>query len=149
MFTDTSSLLPLTPRERDPNVDYSIHKAALYTMATCHSLRMVNGDLVGDPLDIKMFEFTGWIFEEAEHKSDSLNGDTQSTLSPSVARPPPGKEFGVDDDPTTKVRSSHSPWQLWINILAEYTHRTRNTQVVRIYISTSSSKRNRAAVWGT
>ena len=36
-------------------------------MATCHSLRSVDGELVGDPLDLKMFEFTGWSFEEGKH----------------------------------------------------------------------------------
>lgn len=35
----------------------------LYTMATCHSLKLV-GEMIGDPLDAKMFEFTGWTFEE-------------------------------------------------------------------------------------
>ncbi|QSL66666.1 hypothetical protein MERGE_001050 [Pneumocystis wakefieldiae] len=38
--------------------------AMLYAMATCHSLRLVKNKLVGDPLDLKMFGFTGWIYEE-------------------------------------------------------------------------------------
>ncbi|CAH1118488.1 unnamed protein product [Phaedon cochleariae] len=29
-------------------------------MATCHSLTTINGELGGDPLDLKMFESTGW-----------------------------------------------------------------------------------------
>ena len=33
-------------------------------MATCHSLRVIGDEMVGDPLDVKMFEFTGWSFEE-------------------------------------------------------------------------------------
>ena len=99
---DSSSLLPATPYERDPTIDYNLHKAALYTMATCHSLRVLDKGLIGDPLDLKMFEFTGWSFEEGEH--DGLDDTKQSRLTPSVARPPPGKEFGTDDDgPTVKV----------------------------------------------
>ncbi|CAN6655068.1 vacuolar cation-transporting ATPase Ypk9p [Trichomonascus vanleenenianus] len=35
-------------------------------LATCHSLRQVDNELIGDPLDFKMFEFTKWRFEE-EH----------------------------------------------------------------------------------
>jgi len=34
-------------------------------MAACHSLTFIRGDLVGDPLDIKMFESTEWKLIEA------------------------------------------------------------------------------------
>ncbi|KAJ3033709.1 hypothetical protein HK097_004753, partial [Rhizophlyctis rosea] len=33
-------------------------------MATCHSIKVVEGELIGDPMDLKMFEFTGWMIEE-------------------------------------------------------------------------------------
>ena len=46
MVTDPSSLLPCP---------------LLYGMATCHSLTLINGQLLGDPLDIKMFNSTGWV----------------------------------------------------------------------------------------
>jgi cation-transporting ATPase 13A2 len=97
LHSDASMVLPGTAYERDPSMDYSIHKAALYTMATCHSLRLVDGVLIGDPLDVKMFEFTGWSFHEGEKQSmDDEEGGPKS-LSPSVARPPPGMEYDVDD----------------------------------------------------
>jgi cation-transporting ATPase 13A3/4/5 len=35
-------------------------------MATCHSLTEVKGNLIGDPLDVKMFEATKWTLEENE-----------------------------------------------------------------------------------
>lgn len=63
-------------------------KAALYTMATCHSLRSVDGELVGDPLDVKMFEFTKWSFEEG-NQGGNIDDEEQGTLHPSIARPPP------------------------------------------------------------
>ena len=31
-------------------------------MATCHSLTIINTTLAGDPLDLKMFEATDWVF---------------------------------------------------------------------------------------
>ncbi|CAI2043977.1 hypothetical protein SEUBUCD646_0H03200 [Saccharomyces eubayanus] len=34
------------------------------SLLTCHSLRSVDGNLLGDPLDFKMFQFTGWSYEE-------------------------------------------------------------------------------------
>ncbi|KAG5947372.1 hypothetical protein E4U53_006425 [Claviceps sorghi] len=63
-------------------------QAALHTMATCHSLRVVDGDLVGDPLDQKMFEFTGWSFEEGTQRSAEEANDEHGGLTPSIARPP-------------------------------------------------------------
>lgn len=68
-------------------------KAALYTMATCHSLRMVEGEPVGDPLDLKMFEFTGWSFEEGNMGGGGAEDEEQGNLHPSVARPPHGAKF--------------------------------------------------------
>ncbi|KAF4120141.1 cation-transporting P-type ATPase 13A3/4/5, partial [Geosmithia morbida] len=70
--------------------------AVLHTMATCHSLRSVDGELVGDPLDQKMFEFTGWTFEEGKQISGDAEDEEQGGLAPSVARPPDASfELGV------------------------------------------------------
>jgi len=33
----------------------------LVAMATCHSLTIIDGQLAGDPMDLKMFEATGWV----------------------------------------------------------------------------------------
>mmetsp|Transcript_30136 Transcript_30136/g.22398 ORF Transcript_30136/g.22398 Transcript_30136/m.22398 type:complete len:89 (-) Transcript_30136:762-1028(-) len=33
-------------------------------MAVCHSVTCVNGELMGDPLEVKMLEATGWDFHE-------------------------------------------------------------------------------------
>lgn len=61
--------------------------AILHTMATCHSLRSVDDELVGDPLDLKMMEFTGWSFEEGKHSVEHQDEDEQGGLCPSIARP--------------------------------------------------------------
>lgn len=55
----------------------------LVAMATCHSLTYLNGKLIGDPLDLKMFESTGWILEEPE-MSETSQFDL---LVPMVVRP--------------------------------------------------------------
>ncbi|QLG73601.1 hypothetical protein HG535_0F01110 [Zygotorulaspora mrakii] len=39
-------------------------KNFLISMLTCHSLRLVDDELLGDPLDFKMFQFTGWSYDE-------------------------------------------------------------------------------------
>jgi cation-transporting ATPase 13A2 len=61
-------------------------------MATCHSLRLVDDELIGDPLDLKMFEFTDWIFEEGEGGGSNAQDlrhtehGSSSGLSPSIVR---------------------------------------------------------------
>jgi cation-transporting ATPase 13A3/4/5 len=61
-------------------------------MATCHSLRSVDDELVGDPLDLKMFEFTNWSFEEGNQGGGNIEDEEQGTLHPSIARPPSAKD---------------------------------------------------------
>jgi cation-transporting P-type ATPase 13A2 len=97
ILSDASSLLPGASYERDPTIDYDSQKAALYTMATCHSLREVDGEIVGDPLDLKMFEFTGWTFEEGEHNSGDPDDDESKGISPSTARPPPALLYDLHE----------------------------------------------------
>ncbi|KAJ9662965.1 hypothetical protein H2201_005842 [Coniosporium apollinis] len=128
ILTDTSALLPTTPYERDPTIDYNTNKAILYTMATCHSLRVVDGELLGDPLDVKMFQFTGWNFEEGEQRSGSLDDDEQQRkLSPAVARPPPGLEYDIDDGEDTANRR---PIELGVLKSFEFVSQLRRASVV-------------------
>ncbi len=35
-------------------------------MASCTAVTYVNGNLVGDPLDVQMFEATGWTLDETD-----------------------------------------------------------------------------------
>ncbi|KAH6848478.1 hypothetical protein BKA58DRAFT_395332 [Alternaria rosae] len=98
LLPDAYDILPASQHDRDPTVEYLAHKTILYTMATCHSLRKIDDELVGDPLDVKMFDFTGWSYEEGEQKAGNAgDDDPEQKLSPSVARPPPGREYDVDD----------------------------------------------------
>ncbi|KAF9436778.1 hypothetical protein BGZ76_003009 [Entomortierella beljakovae] len=79
----------------------------LYAMTTCHSVKSVNGELIGDPLDLKMFDFTLWILEEGglgsrlanitEATQKSGKGSNTSGIVSTVVRPPGGKQFNLDD----------------------------------------------------
>lgn len=100
ILSNAHSLLPWPSDERDPTVDYEARKALLFTMATCHSLRVVDDELVGDPLDLKMFGFTGWLFEEGGQKSTDGDEEDQNGLSPSTARPPAMTNYGFDGGST-------------------------------------------------
>jgi len=44
----------------------------LEALASCHSITYVDGELIGDPLDVKMFQATNWILEE---QLDDANPD--------------------------------------------------------------------------
>ncbi|KOC69420.1 putative cation-transporting ATPase 13A3 [Habropoda laboriosa] len=58
-------------------------------MLVCHSLTLIDGKLCGDPLDVKMFESTGWILEEfnVEH----LN--KYDLIAPTIVKPPINNSF--------------------------------------------------------
>ncbi|KAF3908733.1 hypothetical protein AA313_de0203996 [Arthrobotrys entomopaga] len=102
LYAESLALLPPNTFERDPSIDFVTNKAILHTMATCHSLRLIDGELIGDPLDQKMFEFTGWSYEEAgSHKrrnSEEVQTAQANAISPPVVRPPSGKKYGDGDD---------------------------------------------------
>jgi cation-transporting ATPase 13A3/4/5 len=71
-------------------MDYSSHLSIIYTMATCHSLRVVHGEMIGDPLDVKMFQFTGWNYEEGLHDVTQLDDGAEfASQAMSTARSPP------------------------------------------------------------
>ena len=42
-------------------VDLDVHSPLVVAMATCHSLTIIEGNIAGDPLDLKMFEASGWV----------------------------------------------------------------------------------------
>ena len=79
----------------------------MYAMATCHSLRVVDDELLGDPLDVKMFQFTNWKFEEGgNHVSDQTN-PKYDTIAPSVARPPQRQIGGEQAQNVSGFYSKH------------------------------------------
>ena len=63
----------------------------LTCLASCHSLTLIDNELIGDPLDIKMFQSTAWELEEAG-KSDNSKFDM---LMPTVVKP---KSVGGNQD---------------------------------------------------
>ncbi|GAA5992809.1 hypothetical protein JCM10908_001348 [Rhodotorula pacifica] len=104
-----------TELHRDPD-DVRIFGAAdaktplLHALATCHALKVVNGEVIGDPLDLRMFEFTGWTLEEGKEgvgkrsttkaagpSTPSKVPERAQTLVQTVVRPPGGESFKLED----------------------------------------------------
>ncbi|KAK5257439.1 hypothetical protein LTR16_000659 [Cryomyces antarcticus] len=127
ILEDSSALLPGASYKRDPTVDYDTNKAILYTMATCHALRLVDGELVGDPLDVKMFQFTGWQYEEGAEYQGGSEDNEHKGLSPSVARPAPGMEFDIDDEQDAAHRR---PIELGVLKSFEFVSQLRRASVI-------------------
>ncbi|KAK6349663.1 hypothetical protein TWF696_005942 [Orbilia brochopaga] len=105
IYNDSLNLLPPNMSEREQSTDFATNKAILHTMATCHSLRLVDGELIGDPLDQKMFAFTGWSYEETgsqvRRNSEDVLSAQPNAISPPVVRPPPGKRYGNSEGSAT------------------------------------------------
>ncbi|KAF9435253.1 hypothetical protein BGZ76_006630, partial [Entomortierella beljakovae] len=87
----------------------------LHAMATCHSVKSLSGELIGDPLDLKMFDFTHWILEEnsigsrtsnISESSHSQGKGYEGGIVSTVVRPPGAKQFNLD------VVLSHHPSEL-------------------------------------
>lgn len=88
LLSGISSGLLLPSSAANSPYDLEKQRKIVYTMATCHSLRVVDGELLGDPLDVKMFQFTGWSYEEGGGHASEPTNPKFDTITPSVARPP-------------------------------------------------------------
>ena len=75
----------------------------LHALATCHSLKLVDGHVIGDPLDVKMFRFTQWTLEEGQVAGTGVIKDKQSgarsaaALVQNIVRPPGTGSFRLED----------------------------------------------------
>ena len=101
-----------------PNTGGTAGKASfLYALATCHSLKVVHGNVLGDPLDARMFEFTHWTIEEGQvgaRGRNNMSGTGQSASSrptalvQTVVRPPGSAEFRVEDALKAGTKVKHT-----------------------------------------
>ena len=72
--------------KKDNNSYYSknkdLLKLYLECLASCHCLSIINKKIIGDPIDVKMFENTEWILEdkqnEIENDNENINNDENS-----------------------------------------------------------------------
>lgn len=96
-----------------PNARREKDKASfLHALATCHSLKMVDGDVIGDPLDVKMFEFTKWTLEEGHVAGTGIikgraGGERPAALVQTVVRPPGSAQFRLEDALKGSAKHAH------------------------------------------
>ncbi|XP_024124360.1 probable cation-transporting ATPase 13A3 isoform X2 [Oryzias melastigma] len=82
------------PPESEASGEALLNSSFVACMATCHSLTKIDGELSGDPLDLKMFAATGWVLEEPTEEETALHNQ----LMPTVVRPPKASLTGVDQN---------------------------------------------------
>lgn len=72
--------------ERDHNLllENGNYSPLLICLAACHSLTIIDQKIIGDPLDLQMFEATGWVLEEPDVDDENKF----DLLAPTVVRPP-------------------------------------------------------------
>merc|ERR1711936_1033946 len=83
------------------------------TMASCHSLIKLNGELTGYPMDIKLFEAIKWDLVE-QHQMGS-NPD-YGIPTPTLVSPPKGTKYM----PGSNKHSGIAPSNLEIALLKQY-----------------------------
>ncbi|KAK6765485.1 hypothetical protein RB195_025409 [Necator americanus] len=65
------------------------NRELITAIATCHSLTRINGKLHGDPLDLILFNQTGWaLLESIEDETDN-EVQLFDNIQPTLVRPPP------------------------------------------------------------
>ncbi|KAF9952017.1 hypothetical protein BGZ72_006571 [Mortierella alpina] len=114
----------------------------LYAMTTCHSVKSLHGELIGEPLDLKMFEFTRWILEEeslgsrisnvsdAAHRSGKA---AAGAIVSTVVRPPGNRQFDLDEvlsHNATEMSESESFLELGIIRCFEFVSNLRRMSVI-------------------
>jgi cation-transporting ATPase 13A2 len=53
MLSEAQDVLPPSSYDRDPTVNYRVNRNILNTMATCHSLRLVDDELIGEIIPLR------------------------------------------------------------------------------------------------
>ncbi|KAF8530457.1 hypothetical protein BU17DRAFT_36097 [Hysterangium stoloniferum] len=81
----------------------------LHALATCHSLKVINGEVLGDPLDVKMFQFTNWILEEGRVGASKPRSASERPIAlvQMVVRPPGSAGFRLEDALRSGSRHAH------------------------------------------
>ncbi|XP_047526862.1 polyamine-transporting ATPase 13A3-like isoform X1 [Vanessa atalanta] len=86
---DFYAVIPFNPTEKfgrrcNEIVDLPNKSPLVQALASCHSLTSIQGQLKGDPLDLKMFEFTQWVLEEPGPENTRYDNLTPAIVKPAT-----------------------------------------------------------------
>lgn len=135
-FSELHSEITEVPTTGGPNGRTPL----LYALATCHALKLIDGELLGDPLDIKMFEYSGWSLDEGQSrrvKGGAGGAERVQTLVQAVVRPP-GSERMRMEDVAQPHKSKHSNLELGVIRSYEFVSALRRMTVIVKRLKSSS-----------
>lgn len=114
----------------------------MHCLASCHSLTKIDEKIIGDPLDLQMFEATGWILEEPDVDDENKF----DLLAPTILKPKKKSAASnfTDEAQNSASRSSSPENQvkhLDYNNQQTSTHRNQDIGVLRQFPFSSSFQR--------
>uniref|UniRef100_A0ABM5EJN6 Polyamine-transporting ATPase 13A3-like n=1 Tax=Pogona vitticeps TaxID=103695 RepID=A0ABM5EJN6_9SAUR len=86
------------PAEQDLRMPELTTSPFVAATAACHSLTTIGGRLSGDPLDLKMFQATGWVLEEPTQEETALHDQIQPTVVHPPDQVPPQTPKGTPEE---------------------------------------------------
>ncbi|OUM58256.1 hypothetical protein PIROE2DRAFT_48109 [Piromyces sp. E2] len=123
-----------------------------FAMATCHNLKVINGKLIGDPLDVEMFKFIDWSIQENDGSIDGLstivrpknniNFEKEKRMNEidSVNSPQTLDQYSIDIEENSRIASSKHLFELGILRVFEFaSHLRRMSVIVRRMYSEESN----------
>ncbi|XP_006883756.1 PREDICTED: probable cation-transporting ATPase 13A2 [Elephantulus edwardii] len=87
---DVMGVVPLKGQAFQPLVPEPRHLPMgplLHALATCHALSRLQDTPVGDPMDLKMVESTGWVLEESLAADSAFGTQVLAVMRPPLGRP--------------------------------------------------------------
>jgi len=123
-----------------------------FAMATCHNLKVINGKLIGDPLDVEMFKFIDWSIQENDGSIDGLSTivrpknniifekEKRMNEIDSINSPNTLDQYSIDMEENSKIASSKHLFELGILKVFEFaSHLRRMSVIVRRMYSEESN----------
>lgn len=98
-------------------------------MASCHTLKCLDNVLIGDPLDIKMFQHIGW--EMAESAGAEDEAVDMSTVRPKSQQPAGTRRPGLHSDDLSEGTQNPCEPALGVKIVRQFTF---NSKVARMSV---------------
>ncbi|KAH8298702.1 hypothetical protein KR018_009473 [Drosophila ironensis] len=113
----------------------------LFGMVTCHSITVLNDILMGDPLDLKMFQSTGWTIEDSK---DIPENQKYGLIYPTILRQPKDHPFSSEGEKTeyeTEILRQSSVDDLLATVGLSESHKSLDHGIVREFPFTSNLQR--------
>ncbi|XP_030379323.1 probable cation-transporting ATPase 13A3 isoform X2 [Scaptodrosophila lebanonensis] len=112
----------------------------LFGMVTCHSITVLNGQMMADPLDLKMFQSTGWILEDSKNVPEN---EKYGLIYPTILRQPNRGDVqpNLALTETAGVQRQSSVDDLLANVGLSQAEKNYDHGIVREFPFTSSLQR--------